>query len=130
MDSNSKNKWQVRLAVVSLFAIGFIAGALTMNIYRERSRAAAPEMYGRFEQVLERLNLTPEQKTQVRAIFDDSRAQLIDIRKQSEPRFREVRKQTEDRLQAVLTPEQWEQYKQMMNESRGRRRRGRDRRER
>jgi Spy/CpxP family protein refolding chaperone len=130
MDSNSKNKWQVRLAVVSLFAIGFIAGALAMNIYRDRSRASGPEMRGRFEQVLERLNLTPEQKSQVRAIFDDSRAQLMEVRKQSEPRFREVRRQTEDRLQAVLTPEQWEQYKQIMSESSGRRRRGRDRRER
>lgn len=130
MDSNSKNKWQVRLAVVSIFVIGFIAGALAMNIYRDRSRASGLEMRGRFEQVLERLNLTPEQKSQVRAIFDDSRAQLMEVRKQSEPRFREVRRQTEDRLQAVLTPEQWEQYKQIMSESSGRRRRGRDRRER
>lgn len=127
MDSNTKSKWQVRLAVVGIFVIGFIAGALAVNIYRGWSRSASPPpgmMRGRFESVLERLNLTPEQKDQVRQIFDDSRSQLSEIRKQSEPRFREVRKQTEERLQGVLTPEQWEQFQQMMNENRGRRRRG------
>lgn len=133
MDSNTRNKWQVRLAVVAIFAIGFIAGALALNMYRGWNPASQPSVMrgGRFEHVLERLHLTPDQKTQVRAIFDESRAQLAEIRKQSEPRFREVRKQTEERLQAVLTPEQWEQFQEMMDEPRGRRRRGgRDRRDR
>ncbi|HET9529703.1 MAG TPA: Spy/CpxP family protein refolding chaperone [Blastocatellia bacterium] len=127
MDSDTKNKWQVRLAVVAIFAIGFIAGTLATNIYRDRARISysSPEMMrGRFDRVLERLNLTPEQREQVRTIFDDSRAQLMEIRKQSEPRFREVRKQTEERLQAVLTPEQWEQYQEIVREPRGRRRHG------
>jgi Spy/CpxP family protein refolding chaperone len=131
METSARNKWQIRLAVLTIFVIGFIAGALATNFYSaRRGSASSPGMHGRFDRVFDQLNLAPDQKDQVKAIFDDARAQLADVRKQSEPKFREVRKQTDERLQAVLTPEQWEQFQKMMAESRERRPRGRDRRER
>jgi Spy/CpxP family protein refolding chaperone len=71
--------------------------------------------------VLNQLDLTSEQKQQVKAIFDDTRSQLSAIRKKSEPEFREVRRQTDERLKAVLTPEQWDRFQQIMSESKGRR---------
>ena len=129
MNSSTASKWQVRLAVVLIFVVGFIAGALAMNVYRSRQRAfSRANGHGRFEQVLDKLNLSPEQRTQVGAIFDDARAQLTEVRKESGPKFREVRERTDERLKAVLTPEQWEQFQQVTNESRERRqhRRGRE----
>jgi Spy/CpxP family protein refolding chaperone len=131
METSARNKWQIRLAVLSIFVIGFIAGALATNFYSARRGASpSPGMRGGFERVFDRLNLAPEQKDQVKAIFDDARAQLADVRKESEPKFREVRKQTDERLQAVLTPEQWEQFQKMMAEFKQRRPHGRgDRRE-
>jgi Spy/CpxP family protein refolding chaperone len=130
MNSNSISKWQVRLAVLAIFIIGFIAGALAMNIYRGRQWSSSPAgMHSRFDEMLDKLNLTPDQKTQVRSIFDDARAQLTELRKESEPKFHEVRRQTDERLQSVLTPEQWAQFRQMMEESRKRHPRGRPRRE-
>ncbi|HJQ68690.1 MAG TPA: hypothetical protein VKA70_06945 [Blastocatellia bacterium] len=125
MDSKTKSKWQVRLAVLVIFAIGFIAGGLAVNFYRdqrEREPGSFGPSRGGFSRVLEQLNLTPEQKTEVEKILEETRAQLMEIRKESGPRFREVRKQTDERLRAVLTPEQWEQFQQIMKESRGRRR--------
>ena len=131
MNSNTKTKWQVRLAALTIFVIGFIAGALAMNIYRgQRAPSAYGDRRGRFEETLDKLNLTQDQKTQVKAIFDDARAQLGQLRKESEPKFREVRKQTEERLKAVLEPEQWEQFQQIMSEARKGRPRGRPTRER
>ena len=119
MNSNLRSKWQLRIATLVIFMIGFIAGALAMNIYRGRpwsfSRANAR---GGFEQMLDRLNLTSEQRTQVDAIFDDAREQLTGLRKESEPRFREVRTHIDDQLKSILTPEQWEQYRQMTDEFR------------
>ena len=127
MDSRTKSKWQVRLATLIIFAIGFIAGGLAMNFYRDHRRTTDfQSMRGGFTRVIERLDLTPEQKTQVDAIFDEARAQLTEIRKESGPKYREVRKQTDERLKAVLTPEQWEQFQQIMKEGRHRRRHGRD----
>ena len=131
MNSNTKTKWQVRLAALTIFVIGFIAGALAMNIYRgQRAPSAYGDRRGRFEETLDKLNLTQDQKTQVKAIFDDARAQLGQLRKESEPKFREVRKQTDERLKAVLEPEQWEQFQQIMSEARKGRSRGRPTRER
>src|SRR5438132_1513933 len=115
MDSSARSKWQVRLAVLLLFVVGFIAGALAMNIYRARHWSPRSGGRGGFEQMLDRLNLTQDQRTQVGEIFEGARNQLAELRKESEPKFREVRKNTDERLQSVLTPEQWEQFQQMTN---------------
>jgi Spy/CpxP family protein refolding chaperone len=128
METKAKTKWQIRLAVLIIFIIGFVAGALSMDFYRSRNvMSSSRDMRGRFDRVFDKLNLTPDQKDQVRAIFDDARAQLNEIRKESGPKSREVRKQTDDRLQAVLTPEQWQQFQQMMEEMRSKRPHRRDR---
>ena len=128
METSGKNRWQIRLAVLIIFVIGFAAGALAMNFYRARPFSSSPpNMHGRFDRIIDRLSLTPDQETEVRAIFDDARAQLTEIRKESEPKFREVRRHTNERLQAVLRPEQWDQFQQMMDESKGRRPHKRDR---
>jgi Spy/CpxP family protein refolding chaperone len=128
METKAKTKWQIRLAVLIIFIIGFVAGALSLDFYRSRNvMSSSRDMRGRFDRVFDKLNLTPDQKDQVRAIFDDARAQLNEIRKESGPKSREVRKQTDDRLQAVLTPEQWQQFQQMMEEMRSKRPHRRDR---
>ena len=128
MDSNVKSKWQVRTAVIIIFIIGFVAGALSMNIYRSKQLPSGPSrMWSRYDQMLDSLNLSPDQKTKVEAIFDDARARLIEIRKESEPKFREVRKQTDSQLQGVLTSEQWEQFQQMVSELKEKGRHGRGR---
>ena len=128
MDSETKSKWQVRAAVILIFIIGFVAGALSMNIYRGNRTPSGPQrMWSRYDQMLDRLNLSQDQKSQVEAIFNDARTQLMEIRKESEPKFREVRKQTDSRLQSALTPEQWEQFQQMVSEMKDRGRHGRGR---
>ena len=113
MESNTKSKWQIRLAVLILFVVGFIAGGLSMNMYRSRQWSPRAGGRGGFEQMLDKLNLTSDQRTEVSGIFEDARKQLTELRKESEPRFREVRKNTDERLQSVLTPEQWDQFQQM-----------------
>lgn len=116
MDSSTRSKWQVRLAVLILFVIGFIAGALAMNLYGGRQwapRAGGPGGRGGFERMLNRLDLTSDQRTQVAEIFEEARRQLSELRRESEPRFRTVRKNTDDRLKLVLTPEQFEEFKKM-----------------
>jgi Spy/CpxP family protein refolding chaperone len=118
MDSNAKSKWQVRLAVLILFVVGFIAGGLATNIYRARQWSPRGGGRGGFEQMLDKLNLSPEQRTQVDGIFEDARKQLTELRNESEPKFRQVRQNTDERLQSVLTPEQWEQFQKMTEKRR------------
>lgn len=122
MDAINKSKWQVRIAAIVIFVLGFAAGVLAFNAYKrwERNQSEVSRQT-RFEQMLDRLKLNNDQKTQVHQILDDSRSQLQELRKQSEPRFDEIRHQADERLQKVLTPEQWKQFQQERDAMRSRR---------
>jgi len=127
MDKANKSKWQVRAAATIIFLLGFTAGALAFNAYRAWSRNRVDQTRrGGFDEMLDRLQLTSEQKTQVHQILGETREQLQTLRKESEPRFNEIRQRTDERLQKVLTPDQWKQFQQQREEMRNRRR-GRER---
>jgi Spy/CpxP family protein refolding chaperone len=127
MDITNKNKWQVRLAVIVIFLLGFAAGALALNAYKRWSRSGAESSrQERFERMLDRLQLNADQKTQVHQILGGTREQLQALRKESEPRVSEIRRQADERLQKVLTPDQWKQFQQERDKLRGRERRGRE----
>lgn len=126
MNTTSKNKWQVRVAALVVFVLGFTAGALAFNGYQRWSRTRAENnRHDRFEEMLNNLQLSSDQKTQVRQILGDTREQLRAMRKESEPRFEEIRRQADERLQKVMSPEQWQKFQQSRSEMRGRGRRGR-----
>ena len=129
MNINSKSKWQVRLAALLIFVIGFAGGALAFNAYQKwsRSDSRGGDRAARFEAMLDRLQLSSDQKTQVKQILDETRQQLDGLRKESEPRFNTIRQQADERLQKVLSPEQWKQFQQERDSMRGRGRRGRGR---
>lgn len=120
MDKESKNKWQLRGALVVIFLLGFVAGALALNLYRgwHRTRGGNED---RLEQLSTRLQLNPDQKTKVKQIFADTREQLRALRKESEPRVAQIRQQADQRLQQELTPDQWQRFQQMRSEMRPRR---------
>jgi Spy/CpxP family protein refolding chaperone len=119
MDNASKNRWQVRVAALVIFVLGFAAGILALNVYRRVAGGDRPR--DRFQQMSRRLNLTADQQTKVQQIFSDTREQVRALRRESEPKFNEIRQQADARLQQVLTAEQWEQFQKDRREMRGRR---------
>ena len=119
MNNVAKNRWQVRIATVIIFVLGFTAGILAVNVYRRWDRGPR----NRIDELAERLELTADQKTKVQEIFGDTREQLRAARQEMEPRMAEIRRHADGRLQTVLTPEQWEKF-QRMREERQRRGRG------
>ena len=123
MNNVTRNRWQVRVAAVIIFVLGFTAGILALNVYRGVVRGGGGPG-NRFDNLAERLNLTADQKTKVQEIFSDTREQLRAVRQETEPRMAEIRRQADGRLQTVLTPEQWQQFQKLRDE-RGRRGRGR-----
>jgi Spy/CpxP family protein refolding chaperone len=119
MQVTSKDKWQVGTAVLLIFALGFIAGALALNLYRAYHPAASASPRGRqrhLEQVIDTLNLSDDQKAQVKQIFSDTRKQLGDLHQQANPAYAQIRQQARDKLKAVMTPEQWDHFQQAMKE--------------
>lgn len=123
MNNVTKNRWQVRVAALIIFVLGFTAGILALNVYRGLVRGGGGPG-NRMDELSERLNLTADQKTRVQEIFNDTREQLRAVRRETEPRMEEIRRQADGRLQTVLTPDQWEQFQRIRAE-RGRRGRGR-----
>jgi Spy/CpxP family protein refolding chaperone len=121
MTNVTKNRWQVRVAALIIFVLGFTAGILALNVYRGWTRGGPGN---RMDELSERLQLTADQKTKVQEIFNDTREQLRAVRQETEPRMEEIRRQADGRLQTVLTPEQWQQFQRLRDE-RGRRGRGR-----
>ena len=119
MNNVAKNRWQVRIAALIIFVLGFTAGILALNVYRGLARGGQGN---RIDELAERLQLSAEQKTKVQEIFSDTREQLRAARQEMEPRMTEIRRQADGRLQTVLTPEQWEKFQRMRDE---RQRRGR-----
>ncbi|HEY0761225.1 MAG TPA: hypothetical protein VGD61_02550 [Pyrinomonadaceae bacterium] len=118
MDNVTKNRWQVRVAAVIIFVLGFTAGILALNVYRGVLRGGGQG--NRFDELSDRLKLSADQKTKVQEIFSDTREQLQSVRRETEPRMDEIRRQADGRLQTVLTPEQWQQFQKLRDE-RGRR---------
>ena len=120
MNNVAKNRWQVRIAALIIFVLGFTAGILALNVYRGLARGGQGN---RIDELAERLQLSAEQKTKVQEIFSDTREQLRAVRQETEPRMDEIRRQADGRLQTVLTTEQWQQFQKVRDE-RGRRGRG------
>jgi Spy/CpxP family protein refolding chaperone len=114
MNNVTRNRWQVRVAAVIIFVLGFTAGILALNVYRGVVRGGGPG--NRFDALSERLNLTTDQKTKVQQIFSDTREQLRAVRQETEPRMAEIRRQADGRLQTVLTPDQWQQFQKLRDE--------------
>lgn len=125
MDKLKRNTWLVRVVAVAIFVLGFAAGALAPRAYRAWVRGGSQEVRAedRIKRMSEDLRLTPEQESQVRQLFGDTRAQLQALRKESEPRFAEIRRQADERMRQILTPEQWEQFQKTRDKG-GRRGRG------
>jgi hypothetical protein len=119
MESIRSEKWRVRLSIVAIFLLGGVAGGLAVNLYRQ-GRPAGPgprfAHHGGFESMLKGLNLNEQQSKQVDQILADTRQQIMDLRRGSEPQFAEIKKQTRDKLRAVLTDDQWNQFQQAIKE--------------
>ena len=122
MDFVTKSRWQVRLAALVIFLLGFSAGILALNVYRGWARNAPPR--DRFEQLAKRLELNDEQRTRVQKIFGETREQLRTLRQESDTKVGEIRKRADENLQQVLTAEQWQQFQKLRDEGRARRQRG------
>lgn len=113
MNSEVKSKWQIRLATLSIFLLGFLAGAFALNAYYLWFGAGKQvSKREQFEDVFKGLNLNDSQKSDVEKLFGETREKMNNLRQESEPRFQEIRAQNDDQLQKILTPEQWQKFQQ------------------
>ena len=83
------------------------------------------------EMLTKKLNLTPDQVTQVKAIDDDSRTQAMAVRNDTSlseadrrTKMMDIRKASQDKIRAVLTDDQKTKYDEMQAKAKERRQGG------
>jgi Spy/CpxP family protein refolding chaperone len=113
MNIESKSKWQIRFATLTIFILGFVAGAFALNAYFLWFGAAkAPTKQERYEDAFNKLGLNETQKIEIQKIFGETRENIQKMRQESEPRLQEIRSANDEKLQKVLTTEQWQKFQQ------------------
>jgi len=112
--------------VLSVFVIGFAAGALALNLYqslngsnkKDPRRGGTEFLIGKMN---EEVGLTGDQQEKIRKILEETSEKYKQIRveidplvKPFEPRFNTVRQESRDRIRALLTPDQLPKYEEMV----------------
>jgi len=127
MEGNANSKSKARLIVLAVFAIGFSAGALSMNLYERFNPTNPPSGRPTTEAIVghldSSLSLSREQRERIKAILDDTfnqykdkRKELEPLYKQIEPQFADIRQKSRDRIRAELTEEQLPKFEELVNE--------------
>jgi hypothetical protein len=130
------NTNKARLIVLSIFVIGFTAGALSMNLYQSLMSKNQPPHGGPGAYILrkidERVNLDGEQEARIKAILSETSKEYDEIKKvmepklkEFEPRFTEVRQKSRERIRAELTEKQLPEFEKLLEEEDKRREEGR-----
>lgn len=119
---------KARLIVVTVFVIGFAAGALSLNLYQQLTNSKGKDRPHNGAEFLvnkmnEKVGLTSDQQEQIKKILDETNDKYREIRKDIEPRIKDVvprfdtvRQESRDRIRALLTTEQLPKYEQMVTE--------------
>jgi hypothetical protein len=126
MESSTNSRSKARFIVVSVFVIGFAAGALSLNLYERLNGSSKKEgPRGGAEFLIKRMNeevgLASDQQEQIKKILDETNEKYRELRKELDPaikpfesRFNAVRQESRDRIRALLTPEQLPKYEEMV----------------
>ena len=126
MESSTNSRSKARMIVVSVFVIGFAAGALSLNLYQQLNPSSKNNGPRGAEYLIKRMNdevgLKSDQEDQIKKILDETREKYRAVREEMEPavkgfepKFNAVREESRNRIRALLTPEQLPKYEEMVN---------------
>lgn len=112
------------MLVMAVFAIGFLAGGLTMNLYFTTVKSADPapatssreskkELLGR---LTEELKLSPEQAQQIEGILTETREDYLRLRRETHPQYQQIRTRSRDRIRQALRPDQLPRFEEMVRQ--------------
>ena len=113
------------LSVVAVFVVGVAIGIVGTHLFYAqefRRPGGPPGLMGRsFVDRLEgHLDLTGDQRRQIDGILERSHEEAEMLRHEMQPRLRELFETTGAEIDAILTPEQQEKFRQLRESQRGR----------
>jgi Spy/CpxP family protein refolding chaperone len=114
----------------AVFTAGAIFGMAAYRFYAVNSAQAdfqtaplSPQEYRArtVSKLQQELTLTPEQTVELQKIYDYIGERWHDVRDAMEPEFEAMRKERAERIMGILTPEQQEKYRSILEEKRRKR---------
>ncbi len=115
MDKENRFNWKVRIATLSIFLLGFVAGALALNAYHVWfNTASSNTRQQRFEKMLDPVQLSDQQKAEVQKIMSETREEFKNL--PPNPQVQEIRDRADEKLKKVFSSEQWEKFQQIRND--------------
>jgi len=117
----------VTLSAISALSLGGFAIAQTPtgdNPEQPRRGRGGGLRHGMLETMTDRLNLTPDQKTKVQPVIDQTNPQIQAIRRDAEQKIKALVDTAVTQIRPILTPEQQKILDESQHQHRGGRRAG------
>ena len=124
MEPASESTTATRTAVLwiaAVFILGVALGGVAGYMVAHHRLAAPPaplsdeaKRHQKVADLTKLLSLTPDQQTQVDAIFIDTQGQFQTAHKQADQQIEAVRQKARERIRAVLTPEQTPKFEEFL----------------
>ena len=116
------NRKSAIAVLIAVFLIGCLLGASGTWLWEERVRGnvVINDRYIQHDysvRIFDRLQITPEQKTELKKILDDSRREINACRNELQNKMDEIRANTNDRIAAILDKDQKVMFEQLIREA-------------
>lgn len=118
MQSTTKDRWLLRLFVICLLTLGFLAGSVTTRLAHIYGYLQSPTPRSdSLTWVVDQVGLPSTQRAQVADILNQHQSANKDrMTRQMKRQYRERYLETDQRVRGVLTPEQYRRYRKAFNQ--------------
>jgi hypothetical protein len=118
MTAQLKMRFKVGIVLLSIFALGSVAGAALDGVYRTAGGAPPSIRDGEaYLRVLDsQLHLNSDQRSTMRVILNQTRDEYSTLCSQVRPRYNDVRDRARQRLRDLLLPEQQKEFDQIVSQ--------------
>ena len=114
-----RNQWLAFGLAVLLFACGVVAGILGdryLSMLKVNAKTAEDFRHQYTNEMRARLNLTPQQVSQLDVILDETKAKYKAARDLHHPEMVKIKDEQIERVKAILTPAQVPEYDRLVAE--------------
>lgn len=110
-----------RFRFICLIILCLLLGAVIGTVYESLASGDSGKRRGRLSEMVAKLDLSDEQKTQLDTILEQGRKCMVDINTAYRSEFGKVRNTTRAQIREILTLDQRKEFDEMMAEQEARR---------
>jgi hypothetical protein len=122
---NMKSKLKIALLGCLIFILGGITGIVCHCLYLDHIKVVAENTERSnpqeiIDSMAVELDLDPQRKEMLEAIFEESRLRYRELNKQFRPQYDTIRNETDDKIREILSDDQKERFEELLQKYRPR----------